>query len=219
MRSAMPLPCQYCRIPYSGKVARTLLAFPAFTCPDCGHVNVYPLGNGYRRLYQILAVVFGISFIGGLSTGYMVLPGGLVVIALVALTKNHKLMQHFSAPTHFGAGPGPEKSTVIAGATGALGRIETWHAGQLAIFWVAMVSAAILLHLATYYLVPRSIGEWDIIDCVAFAQYNCHAGSHPVGDAMQWVARLTVFLVVPIMLLRVTWIWFGGAKRRLAQST
>jgi len=125
--------CQHCGNPYSGKVSRTLLAFPTFTCLACGFVNVYPLGNGYRGLYQILTVVFGISFIGGFSNGYLMLPGGVFIIAIVALMKNRKLKQRLSPLGRAAGTPAPRTAKVI---------IRAWHPGQLALAWLVLLFVA-----------------------------------------------------------------------------
>ena len=70
--------------------------------------------------------------------------------------------------------------------------IRQWHPGQLVVLWVAAVLIDVLIVLTLV------IAE----------------GPHTGRALFLARAALVTFLVIPFLMLIVTWRWFGGRARR-----
>src|SRR5688572_10958310 len=100
--------------------------------------------------------------------------------------------------------------------------IRSWHAGQLAVFWAGTLLIGFLLFSA-YDELPESTtktvvipGVYDTVRSiegpVVLPRYEVVPEPHPVGDFLRAVIPWFVLLVLPSMLLVVTWKWFGARR-------
>ncbi len=72
--------------------------------------------------------------------------------------------------------------------------IKDWHGGQLVILWVGAFLAAAIALMALYF-----VGTF----------------SDPVGIAWIVIASIVLpaILATPVVLLVITWKWFGGKRQ------
>ena len=79
--------------------------------------------------------------------------------------------------------------------------IRDWHPGQLGVLWVGGIAldAAVYQSLSTIPVTTRRIDPPYI-------------NSQPVGDILLLFLSIMVF-VIPLLLLILTWKWFGSRRR------
>ena len=83
--------CPNCKNIFEEKPKLSLLAFRKFSCPSCSDKFIYPLTSGYRKLYLFLLILFILFTIAAFTMGEVVIPGLLVIGAIIALIKNNSL--------------------------------------------------------------------------------------------------------------------------------
>ena len=74
----------------------TLMGFQQFVCERCKAKNIYPLAPTYRRLYIILASLFGIMTVYAISNGQIPRPGLIAIIALCGLIQDFLIRKKIS---------------------------------------------------------------------------------------------------------------------------
>lgn len=67
---------------------RSFLGFVRFICPQCGKNVLYPLTNGYRAFYWVFVAAVSVLCVVMFLQGNIVLPGALVIAAIIALGRN-----------------------------------------------------------------------------------------------------------------------------------
>jgi hypothetical protein len=107
--------------------------------------------------------------------------------------------------------------------------IQRWHAGQLIIFWVAAILMGAAL-LGVGSTIPTSGSRLEYVpcpptECTGRPLLNIYGEPiprtkeirvpepHPVGDILVSILIGTTLVGIPIVVLSVTWVWFGDRQR------
>ncbi len=69
--------------------------------------------------------------------------------------------------------------------------IKDWHGGQLVVLWVGAFLAAVIVVMVLYFAVPEGDPVWIVV----------------------WIV-LAAILTTPVVLLVITWKWFGSKRQR-----
>ena len=81
-----------CNAHFRAKPKRSFLGFQKLRCPHCAEIVLHPLTTGYRIVYWVCLILFGLGFAGYLSGMVILWPGvtgmAALVGAIVALSKD-----------------------------------------------------------------------------------------------------------------------------------
>jgi hypothetical protein len=83
--------CRDCGKRFRATPVRSFLGFQKFKCPACSKSVLYPLTRGYRITYWVINVLMIVTFINNLTTGILLVPGGLWIAVIFALVKDRRI--------------------------------------------------------------------------------------------------------------------------------
>jgi DNA-directed RNA polymerase subunit RPC12/RpoP len=77
--------CRSCSKPVEANPKRTFLGFQRVACPNCQHVETFPLAKWFRVTYIVIVVLIVLTMLMALTQGEIGYPGGIGVLVIAAL--------------------------------------------------------------------------------------------------------------------------------------
>jgi cytochrome b subunit of formate dehydrogenase len=107
-------------------------------------------------------------------------------------------------------------------------KIRQWHVGQFLLFWLGVLFLAGLFGV-TMTAIPYTTTRHQEVQCpieqcgsvpnqfgqvIPYTKWKVVRDPHPTGDLIRGIGGIVLILGIPLTLLGISWVWFGGRPKR-----